>query len=210
MQNLFNGLPVFNALIDDDEAGVYCVSLVTNPATEVNFVYFGKDKPLEKFAVADKLQHIVAGVIMVANTPIYRVTNSGFEYYINYQSETLKVMAEKMIYDNVGSQINIEHQDGTNVDGVNLQQLFVIDRNNGINPKFFEDVPDGSLIGYYKVHNPEVWDKIESGEVLSFSLEGYFSLEEQINQFKNQVEDDEEQEILSLINQINEKIKEKK
>ena len=28
MQNLFNGLPVFNALIDDDEAGVYCVSLV--------------------------------------------------------------------------------------------------------------------------------------------------------------------------------------
>lgn len=206
MQNLFNGLPVFNALIDDEEAGVYCVSLVTNPATEVNFVYFDKDKPIQKFAVADKTQHIVAGVIMVANTPIYRVAESGFEYYINYQPETLKVMAEKMIFDNVGSQINIEHQDGTNVEGVNLQQLFIIDRENGINPKFFENVPDGSLIGYYKVHNPEVWSKIENGDVLSFSLEGYFSLEEQVNQFKGQAEDEEEQEVLALIEKIKSKI----
>ena len=37
---IFNGLPVYQATITDDECGVFCVSLVTDPATEVDFVAF--------------------------------------------------------------------------------------------------------------------------------------------------------------------------
>lgn len=203
-RNLFNNLPVFNALVDEEGTGVFCVSLVTNPATSVNFVYFDKDKEIEKFAVADDAEHIVAGVIMLSNSPIYRRTADGYEYYINFSTEVLKQMAEKMIFDNVGSSINIQHQDGTNVEGVNLQQLFVIDRKNGVNPEFFKEVPDGSLIGYYKVHNPEVWDMITKGEVLSFSLEGLFNINEE--EF-SAVEDTELDEIEQLIKKINEKLR---
>ena len=202
-RNLFNNLPVFDALVDEEGTGIFCVSLVTNPATDVNFVYFDKDKQIEKFAVADNAEHIVAGVIMLANSPIYRRTPDGFEYYINFSTDVLKEMAEKMIYDNVGSSINIQHQDGTNVEGVNLQQLFIIDRKNGVNPEFFKEVPDGSLIGYYKVRNQEVWDMIINGDVLSFSLEGFFNVnEEAFSTF----EDTEMTEIEQLINKIKEKI----
>ncbi len=182
---LFNGLPVYQATITDDECGVFCVSLVTDPATEVDFVTFDADKPIQKFAVNDKKEHLVSGVIMLCDTPIYRRTASNYEYYITYSRETLKVMAEKMIKDGVGSSINIQHQDGTEVSGVNLMELFLINKENGVCPSYFKDVPDGSLIGTYKVNNPDVWAMIENGEVLSFSLEGIFALEQTFNKQEN-------------------------
>ena len=182
---IFNGLPVYQATITDDECGVFCVSLVTDPATEVDFVAFDADKPIQKFAVNDKKEHLVSGVIMLCDTPIYRRTASNYEYYITYSRETLKLMAEKMIKDGVGSNINIQHQDGTEVSGVNLMELFLINKENGVCPSYFKDVPDGSLIGTYKVNNPDVWEMIENGEVLSFSLEGLFALEQTFNKQEN-------------------------
>lgn len=182
---IFNGLPVYQATITDDECGVFCVSLVTDPATEVDFVTFDADKPIQKFAVNDKKEHLVSGVIMLCDTPIYRRTASNYEYYITYSRETLKLMAEKMIKDGVGSNINIQHQDGTEVSGVNLMELFLINKENGVCPSYFKDVPDGSLIGTYKVNNPDVWEMIENGEVLSFSLEGLFALEQTFNKQEN-------------------------
>ena len=196
-------LPIYNALINDDGTGVYCVSLVTNPATEVDFVYFDKDKQIEKFAVENPKEHIVAGVIMLADTLIYR-RNGDFEFYVNYTKETLKQIAEQMIHDGVGSNVNIQHVEGSNVDGVNLMELFVIDREKGIDPVFFKDVPDGSLIGFYKVHNDDVWEQIENGDVLSFSLEGIFNLVPE--EFKSQEEDNEYNEVMALIEKLNKKL----
>lgn len=170
--------PLYNAMITDSDEGLFCVSLVSDPATEVNFVCFGEDKPIVKFAVEDKMERLVSGIIMLADTPIYRCTSGGYEYYINFTKDVLKTMAEKMIYDGVGSSINIQHQDNSNVEGINLVELFVIDREKGIAPTYFSEVPDGSLVGTYKVHNDEVWSMIENGEVLSFSLEGIFNMVE--------------------------------
>jgi len=205
---LWNGLPVFNALVDEEDTGVFKVSLVTDPATEVNFVYFDKEKQVEKFKITNEDEHIVAGIIMVADTPIFRITSEGFQYYINYTKDTLKTMSEKMIFDGVGSNVNIQHIDGTDVEGVNLQQLFVIDRENGVNPAYFSEVPDGSLVGYYKVHNDDVWNMIKEGDVLSFSLEGIFNLEQEITEFKkeNNIEEQELREIEELIEKIKKKI----
>lgn len=182
---IYNNLPVYEAKVDDEGTGIMCVSLVTDPATQVDFVTFKEAKEMQKFAIDDKSEHIVKGVIMLADTPIYRRTETGFEYYILYSKETLKLMAEKMIMDGVGSKVNIQHQDGTDVDGVNLMELYVIDRENGISPSYFSEVPDGSLIGSYKVNNDKVWEMIETGDVLSFSLEGIFNVKETFNKQTN-------------------------
>lgn len=185
---LFNNLPLYEAIIADENCGIYKVSCVSDPATEVNWVAFDENKPYVKFAVDNKIERMISGVIMLAETPIYRRTADGYEYYIMYSKDTLKTMAEKMIFDGVGSNVNIQHQDGTDVDGVNLVELYVINREKGIAPTYFENVPDGSLIGTYKVHNDDLWAMIENGEVLSFSLEGIFGLEETFNKqdFNNQ------------------------
>ena len=182
---LFNNLPLYEALITDENCGVYKVSCVTDPATEVNWVAFDENKPLVKFAVDNKVERMISGIIMLAETPIYRRTADGYEYYVMYSKETLKTMAEKMIFDGVGSNVNIQHQDGTDVEGVNLVELYVINREKGIAPEYFKEVPDGSLVGTYKVHNDALWEMIENGDVLSFSLEGIFTMEETFNKQQN-------------------------
>lgn len=174
---LYNDLPLYEAKMNEEDTGVYCVSFVSNPATEIGWVTFADEKQIQKFAIEDSKEHIVSGIIMVANTPIYRIDGNGFPYYIVYSKETLKYMAEKMIKDGFTSSVNIQHQDGSNVDGVNLMEIYVIDKEKGICPSYFSEVPDGSLVGTYKVRNDEVWEMIEGGEVLSFSLEGIFDIE---------------------------------
>ena len=171
--------PIYDAVINNSEDGTFCVSLVDNPATEVGFVVFDEDKPIVKFSVDDEKERIVSGIIMLADTPIYRRTADNFEYYIKFSKDTLKLMAEKMIFDGVGSSVNIQHENNSYVDGVNLLEIFIIDRAKGINPTYFENVPDGSLVGSYKIHNDEVWEMIMKGEVLSFSLEGIFTMVEE-------------------------------
>ena len=171
--------PIYDAVIKNSEDGTFCVSLVDDPATEVGFVVFDEDKPIVKFSVDDEKERIVSGIIMLADTPIYRRTVDNFEYYIKFSKDTLKLMAEKMIFDGVGSSVNIQHENNSYVDGVNLLELFIIDREKGINPTYFENVPDGSLVGSYKIHNDEVWEMIMKGEVLSFSLEGIFTMVEE-------------------------------
>lgn len=173
---LYNGLPLFSAEISekDDGSGVYCISFVTDPATEMPFFAF--DKKLMKYSIIDDKERIVTGVIMLANTPILRVDENGDGFYIVYTKDTLKLMAEKFLKEGYTSSVNIEHLPNSYVDSVNLQEIYIIDREKGIDPKMFKEAPDGSLIGTYKVRNDEVWDKIMKGEVYSFSLEGYFNM----------------------------------
>lgn len=173
---LYNGLPLFLAEINEaeDGSGVYCISFVTNPATEMPFFAF--DKKLMKYSIVDDKERIVTGVIMLANTPILRVDENGDGFYIVYTKDTLKLMAEKFLKEGYTSSVNIEHLPNSYVDSVNLREIYIIDREKGINPTMFSDAPDGSLIGTYKVRNDEVWDKIMKGEVYSFSLEGYFNM----------------------------------
>lgn len=201
MNDIHNKLPIFEAVITDENSGVFCVSLVSNPATQIDFVCFDEDKPIMKFAVENAKERLVSGVIMLADTLIYR-RNGDFEYYIRYSKDTLKIMAEKMIFDGVGSSVNIQHKDNSNVEGVNLVELFVIDREKGISPTYFETVPDGSLIGTYKVHNDDVWNMIEKGDVLSFSLEGYFQVIETQETFKEQINKDNKETFKMKINRI--------
>lgn len=196
--------PIYDAVIKNADEGTFAVSLVSNPATEVGFVVFDEDKPIVKFAVEDEMEHIVSGIIMLADTPIYRRTADNYEYYIKFSKDTLKLMAEKMIFDGVGSSVNIQHENNSFVDGVNLLEIFMIDRAKGINPTYFENVPDGSLVGSYKIHNDVVWEMIMKGEVLSFSLEGFFSMVEE--KFEN-IQYNKENKILNKMNKVKEMLR---
>lgn len=196
-------LPIFKAQIDlnDYETGVFRISLVEKPATETDFQLFSKnDKPLN-FSIENDEKHLAKGVIMLADTPIYRRSPEGYEYYIEFDKETLRQMAQKMLRFGYQNNLNTDHNGDTFVEGVYMQEIFVKDTEKGINPKGFEDTPDGSLFATYKVNDFEIWEKMKNGEWTGFSLEGQFNLEEV------EPEDTELDEVLSLIEQLKNKMK---
>ena len=169
-------IPVFEARIEADDSGIYKVSLVDFPAVESDFVYFDKQAEILKLAIANEEQRLVTGVIMRADFPIYRCSKDIGEYYIVYSKDTIKIMAEKMMADNTFNNINIQHEDGTDVEGINLVEIFIKDTDKGIDPKGFEYIENGSLFATYKVNVDSIWEQIKAGEFRGFSLEGLFDL----------------------------------
>ena len=169
-------IPVFEARIDMDDSGIYKVSLVDFPAVESDFVYFDKQAEILKLAIANEEQRLVTGVLMRADFPIYRYSKDMGEYYIVYSKDTIKIMAEKMMVDNTFNNINIQHEDGTDVEGINLVEVFIKDTDKGIDPKGFEYVENGSLFATYKVNVDSIWEQIKDGTFRGFSLEGLFDL----------------------------------
>ena len=180
-------LPTYSALISDESEGVFVISLVDAPATETNWMCF-KEQENVKFSIVNEDEHILAGVVMVADKPIYRLAPDGTEFYIVFSKDVIKRMAEKMLDDNTFNNIDIQH-DGNIIprDKVKLVELFIADEAKGIKPNYL-DVPDGSLLANYKIYDEQLWQMAKSGALNGFSLEGVFStlrLPEQNKNTKN-------------------------
>ena len=175
-----DGIPVYDALITDDDCGMNRISLVDAPAVDADFLAFAKDKALQMYSVSDEEKRIVRGVIMRADYPIYRRDKRG-EYYVIYKADTIRKMAEKYLLESKQNEVNLDHQEDTDVDGVQMVQWFIKDTVNGINPAGFEEIADGSLFAEFHVVNDEVWASIKEGTYKGFSLEGVFDMQPETN-----------------------------
>lgn len=173
-----DGIPVYRALVQSDgDTGMLRISLVDDPAVQVDFLAF-KNQEARKvltYAVQDEDKHLVLGVVMRADYPIYRRDADGFEYYIIYKPDTIRTMAEKYLAENRQNIVNLMHEDGTEQEGIQMVQYFIVDREKGVAPAAF-DVADGSLLAEFHVTNEDVWAAIKDGTYKGFSLEGIFDL----------------------------------
>ena len=167
------GLPVYDALITDEDTGMLKISLVDDPAVMSNFQTFAK-RTMQMYSVADEEKRLVYGVVMRANFPIYRRDDRLGEYYIIYKPESIRQMAEKYLADGLQNSVSVMHE--TDVEGVQMVQYFIKDSSRGIVPKGFEDIADGSLFAEFHILSDTVWESVKAGEFRGFSLEGYFDL----------------------------------
>lgn len=174
----------------------FACSLVTSPAMEETFVAFNEEKPMiEKFADAKK--HMITGVVAIPNKPIYRRNKDGEEYDIVFSAEAIEAMAKNYLRDYKQHEVTLQHQE--NADGVYLvEQWIKTDEvyDKSLKVGLSRELPVGSWIQTYYVDSNDVWSRIESGELLGFSLECMLGLEEfesQINNFK--VENNDNMEV---------------
>ena len=171
-----DGIPVFNAIISDEETGMFKISLVDEPAVMSNFLAFDKARKPLMYAIANEEKRIVRGVVMRADFPIYRYDESFGEYYIIYKAETIRQMAEKYLLESRQNDVNLMHEDDSDVDGVQMVQYFIKDTDAGVNPTGFEEIADGSLFAEFHIVNDDVWEQVKDGTFKGYSLEGVFDL----------------------------------
>lgn len=171
-----NDIPVYNALIDDPDTGMFKISLVDDPAVMSNFQSFDASKKMLMYKVEDEEKRLVRGVVMRADFPIYRKDKKVGEYYIIYKADQIRIMAEKYLVENRQNNVNLMHEDGSDVEGVQMVQYFIKDTAAGVAPEGFDDIADGSLFAEFHVVNDDVWAAIKDGTYKGFSLEGVFTL----------------------------------
>ena len=193
----------------DFETGLNAISLVENPAVEVDFLAFAKDESAV-LQFADEERHIITGIALLADTPIYRIAPDGTEYYVRFTKDCIRQLVEKYFKFGLTNSVNIEHKKDQFVDGVTMLESYLIDKERGICPSEFASAPDGSWVVSYKVSNLDVWNKIKSGEVKGFSVQGLFRIiETKLEMNSNKTEESEHQNKnnISLMSKLKEKIK---
>ena len=169
-----HNLPLYELMFDDnDDNALGCskISLVENPAVEEFFLKFSKDeqeKEHKSFYFKDDSKHIVTGIAMRADYPIYR-NQDGQEFYVQFSKDTIDKMMQKFMKEQRLFDISLDHNQ--DVRDCYLIESFIINKERGICPNEFSDVEDGSWIISVKIENEDVWNKICSGEVKGFSIE---------------------------------------
>ena len=186
-----NELKIYNIEISltDDVTGVGTISLVEHPAVEVGFLKFEEQKPIELQFNDDK--HIITGVAMLADTPIYRNNERYGEHYVVFSKQTIRNIVEKYSKFGLQNLVNIEHSQERYVNDIFMIESYLIDKERGIVPNEFSDIPDGSWIVSFKVNNVAVWDEIKAGKVSGFSIEGLFEYGNVIEEQKHETEKQE-------------------
>lgn len=168
---MYEGKPLLRLEINGEEDGVNIISLVEFPAVERNFIQLSKEV---KLSLNEEKKELL-GVALIPNMPIYRRDEQG-EYYITFSAESIRKIAIDFYKKLNVNMADVEHSHDME-NGITYFQSLIIDKEQGICPTAFKDLPDGTWIVGCKIDNAEVWNAVKSGEVKGFSIDGYFHAE---------------------------------
>ena len=168
---MFEGKPLLRLTINGEEDGVNIISLVEFPAVERNFIQLSKEV---KLSLNEEKRELL-GVALIPDFPIYRRDEQG-EYYVTFSAESIRKIAIDFYKKLNVNMADVEHTHNLE-NGITYFQSMIVDKENGICPAAFKDLPDGTWIVGCKVDNDEVLNAVKSGEVKGFSIDGYFHAE---------------------------------
>ena len=170
---MYNEKPLLRFTIDGEEDGVKIISLVEFPAVERNFIQLSKEV---KLSLNEEKKELL-GVALIPDMPIYRRDKQG-EYYIVFSAESIRKIAIDFYKKLNVNMADVEHNHNIE-NGITYFQSLIVDKENGICPAAFKDLPNGTWIVGCKVENDKVWEAVKSGEVKGFSIDGKFHAEEE-------------------------------
>tara|TARA_Y100000004_G_scaffold123958_1_gene139368 strand:+ start:262 stop:975 length:714 start_codon:yes stop_codon:yes gene_type:complete len=178
------------------------ISLVSAPAIEQDFVYFGKEKCNLTLAKVDEEKRMLVSPALIPNKQIYRYdANTDSEYYVYFSPETVRQAAELYLKHNNHHKATYEHQD--RVAGVLTVESWVKEGDMDKSKLYGYDLPNGTWFVKMRIENEELWQKIKAGELKGLSIEGYFVDK---MQKMSEIQPTNEQ-ILSALNEIIQQIK---
>ena len=156
--------------------GVFCISMVEQPAIGVDFVALSEQHSV-KFK--EDFRGLLYGALLIPDQLIYRRDDkTEEEYYVKYSKDTIRAIAYNYLKQNMTNNATVEH--AKVVEGVSLVETWIIEGENDKSKNFGFDLPEGTWFGCMKVENDEVKKQIQNKEVLGFSIEGNFAVDKEM------------------------------
>lgn len=157
--------------LDDFMGELRRISLVTEPAHELDFLFFSGKKL--NFKTIDEEARVVTGIAMRPNIKIPRIDEHGNLYYGFFSMETVKKAAQ--MYFKKGSNTNLtnlEHE--YEVDGIYVFESWIVEDPENDKTKILglSDTRRGDWVVSMKIENDAVWESyIKTGIIKGFSIE---------------------------------------
>ena len=193
---MYNEKPLLRLEINGEEDGVKIISLVEFPAVERNFIQLSKEV---KLSLNDEKKELL-GVALIPDMPIYRRDEQG-EYYIVFSAESIRKIAINFYKKLNVNMADVEHNHNIE-NGITYFQSMIIDKEQGICPKAFKDLPNGTWIVGCKIDNINVWDAVKNGTVKGFSIDGYFHPEQEERMNKQKPTMDTLEELFDFLSNL--------
>ncbi len=158
---------------ESEELTIDAISLVTSPAIEQDFVFFGKEKNNLTFAKIDEEKRMLVSPALIPNKQIFRYDpNTDSNYYVYFSKETVRQASELYLKHNNHHKATYQHED--RVSGVLTIESWIKEGEQDKSKLYGFDLPDGTWFVKMKIENDEMWNKIKDGELKGLSIEGYF------------------------------------
>jgi hypothetical protein len=183
---------------DNQELAIDAISLVSAPAIEQDFVYFGKEKSNLTLAKVDEEKRMLISPALIPNKNIIRYdANTDSEYYVWFSKETVRKASELYLKHNNHHKATYEHQE--RVSGVLTVESWIIEdpKMDKANLYGFQ-LKKGTWMVKMKIDNEELWQDIKRKKIKGLSIEGYFADKFEAMQKRKPTD----LEILSALNEI--------
>jgi hypothetical protein len=187
-------------LVIDDESeslAIDAISLVSAPAIEQDFVYFGKEKNNLTFAKVDEEKRMLVSPALIPNKQIFRYDpNTDKEYYVYFSPDTVRKASELYLKHNNHHKATQEHNE--RVSGVLTVESWIKEGDMDKSKLYGYDLPNGTWFVKMRIDNDKLWQDIKDGSLKGLSIEGYFT--DKMEKMSEKAPTDEE--ILKALNEI--------
>tara|TARA_R110000787_G_scaffold156160_1_gene270039 strand:- start:3595 stop:4203 length:609 start_codon:yes stop_codon:yes gene_type:complete len=182
---------------ENAELSIDAISFVSQPAIEVDFIYFNKQKANLTLSKIDEEKREIISPALIPNKQIFRYDpNTQAEYYVYFSKATVKKASELYLRYNNHHKTTYQHEE--RVSGVLTTESWIKEGENDKSKNYGYDLPDGTWFVKMKIDNDDIWSRIKDGELKGISIEGYF-----VDKMENLGQDvPSDQEILKALNEI--------
>ena len=95
------------------DSETYAISLVQDPAIEETLVALEKQKEIQ-VQLANEEKHMVYSAVLIPDKPIYRRTEDGDEFYVEFTKESIEKMSQQFFKDYRQDAITLDHETNAN------------------------------------------------------------------------------------------------
>ena len=170
-------MEIFKVIFSEEKEGVFAISLVENPAIEIDFIALSKENII-KLAEVSEEKRLLISPVLIPNQPIYRRDEQGNEFNIVFPEETIVKAQQNFYKQGFQRNSNIEHNDNLTLNDVTFVESWIKeDDTHDKSLKYGFNLPNGTWFAVMKVESDETWQRVKNGEVKGFSIEGNFDLE---------------------------------
>ncbi len=191
---------IVELVIDEsnESLAIDAISLVSAPAIMENMVYMSKAKNNLTLAKIDSEKQEIISPALIPLKNIYRYdADTDSDYYVYFSKDTVKRCAYSYLKNNNHHKATYQHEE--RVSGVLTVESWIIeDSKTDKSTLYGYSLPKGTWMVKMSITNPDLWEKVKTGDVKGLSIEGFFTSKYESMQ-KQQPTD---QEILEALNEI--------
>ena len=160
------------------ESETYAISLVSEPAIEETLVALEKQKEIQ-VQLANEEKHMVYSAVLIPDKPIYRRSEDGDEFYVEFTKESIEKMSQQFFKDYRQDAITLDHE--TSASDITVVESWIksdLYKDKSVALGLNENLPVGTWFCGMKVNQIDAWERIKSHELNGFSVESLIRLEE--------------------------------